>query len=636
MPTRRPRTRALLAVFLSFVLSSTTLHAAEVTRPITLEVDARQAPQKIFHARLTLPVMPGPLTLVYPKWIPGEHGPTGPIVDVAGLKITVDGKPLTWRRDSVEMYAFHLDVPDDTESIDIALDYLSPPDSGGFTSAASATAQLALISWNQLVLAPQGARADDLRYAATLRLPNGWKFGTVLPVAKQRSDRIEFQPVSLTTLVDSPVLAGAHFRTVALTTAPIAHQIHLAADSDAALDMSPELTASFTRLVAESGALFGARHYRSYSFLLTLSDHTAHFGLEHHESSDDRVGERALIDDDQRRVMAGLLPHEMTHSWNGKYRRPADLAPGTFEEPMHGDLLWVYEGLTEYLGQVLTARSGLLTADEYRESLALTAAVMEQQRGRAWRPLSDTAIAAQILYGARGDWSAWRRNVDFYPEGELLWLEADTVIRRETNNTKTLDDFCRLFYGGQSGPPVVVPYTFDDILAALNQIAPYDWRTFWKTRLESTATHAPLGGVAASGWKLVYTDVIPQMQKSGEATRKNTDLRHSIGVTVNDDGTIPDVIPDSPAAKAGIGPGVKLVAVNGRRWSKDVLRTAVREAKPRHHPLELLVENGEFFKSYTLDYDRGEHYPHLERDYAVPDLLTQIITPQAGAPKAAQ
>jgi len=633
---RRRRPRLLLLVWSFLIASATTLHGADAARPITLDVDARQAAQKLFHAQLTFPVHPGPLTLVYPKWIPGEHAPTGPVVDIAGLKISADGQPIAWHRDAVEMYAFHLDVPERTDTLDVSFDYLSPPDGGAFTSGASATAQLALISWNQLVLVPQGVRSDDLRYAATLRLPSGWSFGSALPVAKQRNDRIDFQAVSLTTLIDSPVLAGAHFHTENLADAPVVHQVFLAADSDAALEIPPEMTASLKRLVAETGALFGARHYTSYSFLVTLSDHTAHFGLEHHESSDDRVAERSFLDEDQRRMAAGLFSHEMTHSWNGKYRRPADLAPGSFETPMHGDLLWVYEGLTEYLGQVLAARSGLLTPDEYRDSLALTAADMEQQRGRSWRPLSDTAVAAQLLYGARADWGTWRRGVDFYPEGELLWLEADTLIRRETGGTKSLDDFCRLFYGGQNGPPTVVPYTLDDVIAGLNQIAPYDWQTFWKTRLESTAAQAPLGGVTASGWKLVYTDVISPMQKAAESTHKNIDLRFSLGFTLNEDGTISDVMLESPAAKAGVAPGMKLVAVNGRRWNKDGLHTAIKETRSRHRPVELLLENGEFFKAYPLDYDGGERYPHLQRDEVSGDMLARIIAPQAGTEGAPQ
>jgi predicted metalloprotease with PDZ domain len=602
--------------------------------PITLEVDAREAPRKIFHSRMTIPAAPGPLTLLYPKWLPGEHGPTGPITDVAGLRVTAGGKPLPWRRDPVEMYAVSVDVPAGVSQVEVAFDYLSAVSSGGFSSAASATPELTVISWNQVLLYPRGADADHLLLAASLRLPRGWSHATALDAdgAASGGDVLRFAPVSLTTLVDSPVLAGAHFKRLPLTdaggSAP-AHRLNIAADSDAALDISASQLEAYRRLVAETGALFGARHYRHYDFLLTLSDNVAHFGLEHHESSDDRVPERCLVDEDKRKAnLVQLLPHEMVHSWNGKYRRPAGLQPGRFDEPMRGELLWVYEGLTQYLGEVLAARSGELTLDQYRDWVSLTAADMEATRGRAWRPLADTAVAAQLLYEARTDWAMWRRGVDFYPESSLLWLEADTLIRRESGGKKSLDDFCKIFYGPPSGPPAVVPYTADDVYAALNRVLPRDWKKFWTDRLESTADSAPLAGITASGWKLAWAETPNEIQKSREEANRMTDVRFSIGFVVNEDGSIPDVMPDSPAAKAGAGPGMRLVAVNGRRWSREILRAAIKAS--RTTPVELLVENGEFFRTYRLDYSGGERYPRLERDGAKPDLLSSIA--RAAAP----
>ncbi len=608
------------------LLSAASLRAAD-NRPVMLEVDAREAPRRIFHAKLTIPAAPGPLTLAYPKWIPGEHGPTGPIADLVGLRFSADRKPIPWKRDPADMYLLRVEVPSGAESVEAALDYVSPAETGGFSSGASATSNLTLISWNQLLLYPADRKPDEIPFAASLRLPEGWKWAGALDAAGQSPEGIRFAPVPLTTLVDSPVLTGAYFRAVPLTREPPVHRLDIAADSEAALEISPELEARYRSLVAETGALFGARHYRHYDFLLTLSDHTAHFGLEHHESSDDRVDERSLVEADRRKLMADLLPHEMTHSWNGKYRRPADLAIGSFQEPMHGDLLWVYEGLTEYLGQVLAARSGLQTPEQYREDLALTAAEMDHQKGRAWRPLQDTAVAAQILFGARSDWAAWRRGVDFYPESELLWLEADAIIRRESRGRKSLDDFCRLFHGGESGAPKVVPYTFDDVAAALNQVLPRDWKSFWRTRLDSTGPNAPLAGLAEGGWKLVYTEEIPDLLRAAEDTHKVTDVRYSIGISVREDGAIPDVVPESPAAAAGVGPGMRLVAVNGRRWNPAVLRDAIKRSTSR--AVELLVENGEFLKTYRLDYAGPERYPHLERDNARPDLLSSIIRPLA-------
>ena len=627
--------RRLLAAILGFAASAVFARAAEShPPPIRLDVDARDAARKLFHARLTIPAAPGALTLLYPKWLPGEHGPTGPIADLAGLTITAGGFPVPWTRDPVEMYAFRCEVPAGAAEIEVSLDYLSPASAGLFSSGSSATEKLAVLSWNTVLLYPAGADPDRVLYEASVRLPAGWSYATSLAREGDASDPVRFAPVSLSVLVDSPLLAGSHFRVVPLSTEGIAHRIDIAADSEAALEMNAATQAAYRRLVAETGALFGARHYRHYDFLLTLSDTVAHFGLEHHESSDDRVAERSLIDEDLRKAnLNDLLSHEMVHSWNGKYRRPAGLMAGRFDQAMKGDLLWVYEGLTQYLGEILAARTGFLTEEQYREYLAIVAAEMDAQKGRSWRPLRDTAVAAQILYEARPDWASWRRGVDFYAESSLLWLEADTLIRRESGGRKSLDDFCRLFFGGVSGPPAVVPYTAEDVFAALNQVLPWDWKRFWTERLDSTAPHAPLGGIAAGGWRLGWTDTPSEMQRAREeAAGKITDVRYSVGFAVGEDGLIPDVVPDSPAARSGVGPGMRLLAVNGRRWSRDVLREAIRASKSR--PIELIVENGEFLGTHRLEWTGGERYPRLERDAARPDLLARIVRPLAAGANA--
>jgi len=643
---RKPsRSRFYLGVAtLAAVLISAASTLAQSTKaPIKIEVDLREAPRRIFHARLDIPTAAGPLTLVYPQWIPGEHGPTGPIADLAGLKFTAAGKPLPWRRDDVDMYAFHCQVPAGASSLEVTLDYLSPVSTGSFSASPAATAQLAVLNWNLVVLYPQGSKTDELTYSASLRLPTGWKFGTALEAAKESADEIAFRPVSLTTLVDSPVIAGANFRAIPLSSseAPL-HLLDLAGDSAAAVAISPELVAHFKQLVAEAGALFGARHYRHYDFLLSLSDYVQPFGLEHHQSSDNRSPERALLDPDRYALFAGLLPHEFVHSWNGKYRRPAGLATPDYQQPMRGDLLWVYEGLTQYLGYVLTARSGLRTPDAQREYLAWVGAYLDHWPGRTWRPLEDTAVAAQILYGTRGEaWTSWRRSTDFYDESLLIWLEADTIIRRESQGRHSLDDFCRRFHGGQSGAPAVVPYIFDDVVAAMNEVAAYDWRGFFTARLNSTSPHAPLGGLEGSGWRLVYTDTLNEHLRSMERVSKLTDVRFSIGVIVKnekddkDDGAILDVIPGTPAALVGIGPGMKLLAINGRKWSPDVLRDALRAAKGSSGPIELRVENAEHYQTYRLDYHDGERYPHLVRDAARTDLLDQILRPRASSSSSA-
>ena len=359
-----------------------------------------------------------------------------------------------------------------------------------------------------------------------------------------------------------------------------------------------------------------------------MSDDVAHFGLEHHESSDDRLGERTLIDEDMRKMQGDLLSHEMVHSWNGKYRRPAGLATPHYQEPMKTELLWVYEGLTEYLGQILAARSGLWTPTNYFEIMAMEASMLDNRRGRDWRPLVDTTDAADLLYHSRGEGEAWRRSVDFYPEGSLIWLEADVTIRQLTKGQRSLDDFCKRFYGGESTTPRVVPYTFDDVVTALNDVAPFDWRGFFQQRVYQVNPHAPLGGIENGGWRLVYRDTRSDMVKTLGSVRKNTDVSCSLGFSLGEDGPIADVIPGSPADRAGIAAGMKLLAVNNRRWTAELLRTAIKEAKDSSAPIELLVENGDVFKNCALDYHGGERYPDLERDSSKPDLLTEIIKPQ--------
>ena len=600
---------------------------------VKLEVDATEAPRKILHARLNFPVSPGKLTLLYPKWLPGEHGPNGPITDLVGLRVTAAGESAPWNREAEDMFAFDVEVPKGADRIEVSFDFLLPPSSGEFSSGASATSQLLDLSWNEVLLYPKGAKASEITYTASLRLPAGWKFGTALPIARESGGEVQFEPVSLETLVDSPVIAGAHFRRIELTPgASPPHFLDIVADSEAALEIKPAERQHFSRLVAETGQLFGARHYRDYHFLLTLSDHVAHFGLEHHESSDDREGEDYLTDEDVLKLGGYLLPHEMTHSWNGKYRRPAGLATPDYQQPMQGELLWVYEGLTDYLGAVLATRSGIWTNEDFREYLALEAASLDRSGGRRWRPLSDTAVAAQLLYYARDEGAAWRRSVDFYPEGDLIWLEADTIIRKQTDGRRSLDDFCKKFHGGDSGPPKVVPYTRENVAGTLNEIVPYDWQGFFQSRVYSTNAHAPLGGIENAGWRLAYTNEVPARLKTRETERKVTDVSFSLGFIVKESGPITDVLPGSPADKAGVAPAMKLLAVNGRRWTAEILRAAIKAAQTNTAPIELLVENEDYFVSCKADYHGGEKYPVLEREASRPDLMSQILRPLSTAP----
>jgi predicted metalloprotease with PDZ domain len=592
---------------------------------VTISVDATTAPRKIFHATLKIPAKAGDLTLYYPKWIPGEHAPDGPVVDLAGLKFSAGGQTLKWRRDLLDGFTIHVEVPAGVIVVDAELDFLSPATfEAGFSAGSSATDKMAVISWNQVLLYPKGWKSDDINYTASLKLPQGWKFGTPLPISSQSGNEIHFASVPLTMLVDSPVIAGEFLKVVPLAQDPRT-ELDIAADSAAALDAPKEVWDHYKNLIEQANKLFGAHHYRDYHFLFSLSDHVAHFGLEHHESNDSRTAERGLVDEGPRKLSAILLPHEYVHSWNGKYRRPADLTTPDYQQPMQDDLLWVYEGLTNYLGVVLTGRSGLLSSEQERDDLARTAAALDHAPGRQWRNLQDTADAAPQLYFSPQAWHSWRRGVDFYDEDTLNWLWTDVIIRQQSTGKKTLDDFCKLFHGAPSGPPMVKTYTFDDVVNTLNQVVPYDWRGFWTERLANHGPGAPLAGLEGSGWKVVYDDTPSEMGSSAESLYHFVDAAYSIGLDLRDDGGITDTIEEMPAAKAGIGPGMKLVAVNGRKFSTEVLRDALRAGKNSSEPLELLVENTDYYQTYKLDYHGGERYPHLVRDESKPDLLSDIL-----------
>src|SRR5579864_4140961 len=592
---------------------------------VTISVDATNSPRKIFHATLKIPATPGDLTLYYPKWIPGEHAPDGPVVDLAGLFFKANGQTLKWRRDTLDGFTIHVEIPQGVSEIQADLDFLSPATfEGGFSAGSSATAKLAVISWNQVLLYPKGYKSDDINYTASLKIPDGWKFGTPLPIASQSGNEIHFAPASLTTLVDSPVITGEFLKIVPLAQDPPT-EMDVAADSAAALDAPSEVWDHYKSLVDQAQKLFGAHHYRDYHFLYTLSDHVAHFGLEHHESDDSRVDERALVDDTARKLSAGLLPHEYVHSWNGKYRRPYDLATPDYQQPMQDDLLWVYEGLTNYLGFVLTARSGLLTAEQDRDDLAVTAAQLDHLPGRKWRNLQDTADAAPELYFAPQSWYSWRRGTDFYSEDTLNWLWVDVLIRQQSKGKKSIDDFCHLFHGAPSTGPALKTYSCDDVVNALNQTVPYDWRGFWTERLTNHGPGAPLGGIEGSGWKLTYDDTPSEMLSNAAGMFHFVPAGFALGLDLRDDGGITDTVEGELAAKAGIGPGMKLVAVNGRRFSADILRDAIKSAKNSTAPIELLVENADYYKTYKLDYHGGEMYPHLVRDDSKPDLLSEIL-----------
>jgi predicted metalloprotease with PDZ domain len=610
-----------------FALAATGLFGQQ-SRPISVSLDLTDAPRKFLHAHLTIPVQPGPLTLVYPQWIPGEHGPTGPIDNFAGVTFIANGQTLAWQRDDVNMFAFRLIVPNGVTTLEAHVDFLATAPPTGFSAGASTSANLVVLSWNELVLYPAGEASAQVMVEPAMKLPEGWKFGTALTAVSTEEGVTRFRPVPLNMLVDSPVLAGRFFKEIPLAEEVMPkHYLDMAADGPEDLKISADQTAAFSNLVRETGALYASRHYESYHFLLTLSDSVAHFGLEHHQSSDDRVEARTFLDEDLSMLNGDLLPHEFTHSWNGKYRRPAGLYTTDFQHPMKGDLLWVYEGLTQYLGDVLAARSGIWSPEQYRAYLAESAAELDHRPGRTWRDLQDTATSAQILYSASDQWDNWRRSVDYYAEGELVWLEVDTTIRKLSGGKRSLNDFCARFLGmGGNTPPKTVTYTFDDVVKNLNAIQPYDWGRLLAERLTSKSPHAPLGGIVNGGYRVEYTEEPNEFVRAAESRDRGVNAWYSLGMLVEDN-SIVDVLVGSPAYQAGLGPGMRLVAVNGRRASEELLKQGIRDSKGSAPAIELIVENSGFFKTLKIDYHGGERYPHLVRDTKAPASLDDILKP---------
>jgi predicted metalloprotease with PDZ domain len=599
---------------------------------MALDVDATDAPMKILHAAMSMPAVPGPMSLFYPKWIPGEHMASGPIANLTGLHIFADGTEIGWRRDLVEMNAFAITVPAGAKILTAKYDYVVPTSGGAFGTLPSTNAKIAVINWYTVGLYPKGKDPAAITVAAALKAPAGWKHGGSLDIASVDGSTIHYAPTTLEMLNDHPVLLGEYFRSIPLWPAnsPVGeHVIDVVADSEWALQFPQSRIDIYKRIVLEERAVFGGvGHYRKYHWLLTLSDNLGEFGVEHHECADDRVAENTFVDDDAAKRSSLLLPHEFFHSWNGKTRRPSGLVNGGYENPMKDDLLWVYEGLTNYYGELLAARAGLISPAEWFDEIAADAMNVSAP-GRTWRPLQDTADSAPFLYVAGGGWHGWRRQTpggspSFYDEGTLIWLEADVTIRRLTNGGKTLDDFCALFYGqNDNGKVYVKPYEADEIYRTLNIIAPYDWKSFFEKRLQSKVADIPLGGVEGGGFKFVYNEKA-NIFTDPWALDGGLSAYGSLGIHVGSDGTVDDAWQGMPAYEAGISSGLKIAAVNGRRFSIDELKRALTASKDATTPLEFIVENASYFKVVHIDYHGGLRYPHLEPMSGAADVLTAI------------
>ena len=598
---------------------------------MTVAVDAHRVTAGLMHVRENIPVTPGALTLEYPKWIPGEHMPSGPIINLAGLSITAGSTPIAWVRDQVDSYAFHLTVPPGTTSIDVQFDFLAVS-TGDYSSARLASANMLALTWNKVVLTPL---ADDYRtitITPSLILPNAdWKYATALETVTHDGASVTFKPVTMEQLIDSPVDAGTNARTWALGSIDGA-PVELAAFADTAneLDASDATIAKFRALVGQMSALYRARHFNHYTFLLTLSDVLPGEGVEHHQSSDNGVDGDFLTDPDTLMTASDLLPHEFNHSWDGKYRRPADLATPNLHVPMRDDLLWVYEGMTQYYGVVVATRSGLRTPAQFRESLAFDYARLDATTGRTTQPLLDTANFAPTLYAAPRQFASARRSVDFYDEGELMWFTADMTIRRLSGGKKTIDDFARAFFGRTSTGPQVLTYTRDDVIAALEAVQPYDWHGFFVKYVDNITPHPP-DPLTPAGWRIVYGPKPTEWEKKGNESRKIFDARYSIGITGNRDGAITDVIAGSPASKAGVSPDGKIVGINNRTFDRlaDALDDALTLAQKTGGTLHLLILSGGEYRDVAIPYGGGPKYPALERIPGTSDVLNLVSAPLA-------
>jgi len=615
----------------TLLLAGLSIGAAQAT-DLTVRVDAREVARKRVHTELTLAVKPGPLTLVYAKWMPGEHGPTGPLESMIGLEIKANGERLTWSRDPLDMYALRVAVPRSVNHLDVSMESGLATEGAGSTAAPTSSAQLAIVSWNQFLLFPKGVDADKVSVSATIIAPADWTVVCALESKASPGGAYEFESSTVAQLIDSPVQMGLHAKLIELKGsephADITHRLSIMADSAAALALPDGLAQGYSRLVAESGALFGSRMYRHYTWLLSLSDHIAHFGLEHHESSDDRTDENALSEADLRMGIAGLLGHEYVHSWNGKYRRPKGLLSPDYQKPMDGSLLWVYEGMTQFWGQVLPARAGLITPEYFRDTLAGWAGHFDTEPGARWRPMADTAVAAQVLYGAPDAWEASRRSVDYYEASVFLWLDVDAELRARSQGRITLDDYARRFYAGASGAPQVKPYVEQDVYDTLATVAPGDWRRFIHRHVDPTGTTALLGALERTGWKLVYSAETNAYVEARQKRKKQTNRQWSIGLILDKDAKIIDAIEDCAAARAGASPGMSVIAVNGQRFTAKVLDAAITEAQNTRRPIALLVENSDYYRTLSVEYYDGPRYPHLVRIEGRLDTLSAVFSPR--------
>jgi predicted metalloprotease with PDZ domain len=621
-------TRVALAALLAtaFSAQAESISAQPYPGTIVLKVDATNTAQQIFRVRESIPAKPGKLTLLYPQWIPGNHGPSGALNQFAGLKVSANGKPLEWKRDTVNVYAFHIDVPKGAAGVDVEFQYLSPvePNQGRTTM----TNDILGVQWQSVTMYPAGYDSRRITVQPNLTVPAGWQYGSALEQDARNGDEVAFKPIDLEALIDSPLFAGRYFRRIDLDPgAKIPVHLNVVADSADQLEATPEQIAPHRAMVQQAYKLFNSQHYKHYDFLFAISDEFGGIGREHHQSSENGVKLGYFAEWNKYEARRELLSHEFTHSWNGKFRRPADQNVPNFNTPLQNSLLWVYEGQTQYWGAVLAARSGLIKPENTRDLIAATAARYDNVKGRDWRAVQDTTNDPIVNARRPQGWNNWQRAEDYYSEGELIWLDADTRIRELSGEQRSLNDFARSFFGVDDGVNVARHYTFEDVVKALNAVQPYDWASFLRTRLDGHGPGAPLDGLARAGWKLVYTDKQTDFLKAQEDLSKSANFQYSLGFSVGPEGKLEAFQWDGVGFKAGLSGGNTLLAVNGRAYKPEVLRAAVTAAKTGKEPISLLVKKGNLYQTYALDYHGGLKYPRLERIAGTPDRLEAILQP---------
>ncbi|MDP3633597.1 M61 family metallopeptidase [Phenylobacterium sp.] len=593
---------------------------------ITLSVDATDTDRRIVRVRETIPVaQPGPMTLLFPAWIPGKHAPRGMIEKLAGLTITGNGAPLKWTRDPLNVFAFHIDVPAGVKAVELSFQHVSPTDED--QGRVTVTPEMTHVQWFSLALYPAGHFARQIQIAPEIRLPQGWSYATALEDLAKAGDTARFKTVSFDVLVDSPLYAGRYVKNLDLDPGGRSRvTLNLVADEAKLLEVKPAHLAAHRAMVVQADRLFGARHFDHYDFLVALSDKLGGIGVEHQRSTEIGTAPRFFLDWDKLAAVRGVVPHEYVHSWNGKYRRPADQWTADFNTPMRNSLLWVYEGQTQYWGNVLAARSGMSSKQEALDAMAAMAAAYDNRVGRGWRAMQDTVHDPIISARQPQAWNSWQRSEDYYSEGQLIWLDADTLIREQTKGRKSLDDFARAFFGVNDGAwKDPLTYDFDEVVKTLNAVHPHDWAAFLRQRLDGHGPGAPLDGVTRGGYRLVYSATPTDYTKTEEARRRITDLTYSLGLVLNKDGEFVSVQWEGPAFKAGLADGVKLIAVNGVAYDGDRLKEAVTAAKGGKAPIELLVKAGERYRTVPIAYHDGLRYPRFERIAGTPARLDDIL-----------